>query len=201
VSGCLAGLCENFLYGFKAAPMGPLAPPTRDGSVGLPLRSARPASGARSAGAKGRTGAAETQGSHGAAADLTRGPLAAAPSGLCGRPGRPPDRGQAYSRRPRVKSAALSARSRPQAALPAVSRPARPVVDLARQQRLVLHPLSAAAQARAAEARRRHGPDRTNRPARARSPLSRPPGVRFGGKRGAGSDAGRLRGAGAKDQP
>jgi hypothetical protein len=35
-----------------------------------------------------RHGAAETGGSHGAAADLTREPLAAAPSGLCGRPGK-----------------------------------------------------------------------------------------------------------------
>jgi hypothetical protein len=60
----------------------------------------------RSAGAKGKGGAAEPQGSRGATADLTRGPLAAAPSGSCGRSGRPPDRGQAYSRRPRVKSAA-----------------------------------------------------------------------------------------------
>ena len=34
---CRQDLCENFLCGFKAAPLGPLAPPTRDGAAGLPL--------------------------------------------------------------------------------------------------------------------------------------------------------------------
>ena len=80
--------CENFLYCFKAAPRGRSR--RRLGTARPSSRSApaRPASGARSAGAKGKDGAAGTQGSHGAAADLTRGPLAAAPSGLCGRPGK-----------------------------------------------------------------------------------------------------------------
>ena len=77
-----------------------------DGAAGLPLRSRPAGLWRRSAGAKGEDTGPQNPGSHGAAADLTRGPLAAAPSGLCGRPGRRPDRGQAYSRRPRVKSAA-----------------------------------------------------------------------------------------------
>jgi hypothetical protein len=42
----------------------------------------------RSAGAKGSGQARRTRGSQRAAANLTRGPLAAAPSGLCGRPGK-----------------------------------------------------------------------------------------------------------------
>ena len=104
--GATRCVCENFLYGFKAAPRGRSRRRLGRRGRAPAAAPARPASGARSAGAKGKDGAAETRGSHGAAADLTRGPLAAAPSGLCGRPGRPPDRGQAYSRRPRVKSAA-----------------------------------------------------------------------------------------------
>src|SRR5580700_7536746 len=90
----------------QCGPEGPLAPPTRRPGRHSAKAPRRPAKDAGRLARKAKTGAAETRGSHGAAADLTRGPLAAAPSGLCGRPGRPPDRGQAYSRRPRVKSAA-----------------------------------------------------------------------------------------------
>jgi hypothetical protein len=45
---------------------------------------------------KAKSGAAETWGSHGTAADLTREPSRRPSSGLYGRPGRPPDRRQAY---------------------------------------------------------------------------------------------------------
>jgi hypothetical protein len=53
-----------------------------------------------------RHGAAETQGSHRAAANLTRGPSRRLHRAYTGDLERPPDRGQAYSRHPRVKSAA-----------------------------------------------------------------------------------------------
>ena len=94
------GLCENFLYGFKAAPRGR----TRRRHGGLVVAHAdAPAPPGPDAGRlarKARRGAPEPRGSHGAAADLTRGPRAAASSGLQGRPEVRPDRGQAYSRRP-----------------------------------------------------------------------------------------------------
>ena len=97
--------CENFLYGFKAAPRAARAADS-DGTAALPLRSARLASGAGRLARKAKNGAAETRGSHGAAADLTRGPLAAAPSGyeadLEGRP----IAGKRTAAAPCVKSAA-----------------------------------------------------------------------------------------------
>jgi len=73
---------ENLLYRFQGGPEGPLAPPARDGSAALPLALTRgwPLTPGRLA-RKAKGGAAEIRGSHGAAADLTRGPLAAAPSG------------------------------------------------------------------------------------------------------------------------
>ena len=59
----------------------------RRGRAPAPLPLGRPLAPGRLA-RKARTWGSGNPGSHGAAADLTRGPLAAAPSGLCGRPGK-----------------------------------------------------------------------------------------------------------------
>ena len=68
-------------------PRGPLAPPTRMAQPGSRFTLARLASVAGRL-ARRQIAGRRTRGSHRAAADLTRGPLAAAPSGLCGRPGK-----------------------------------------------------------------------------------------------------------------
>ncbi len=57
---CLNGTCENFLYGFKAAPRGARAADS-DGSARLPLRSRLVGLYRRSAGAKGKDGAGEPE--------------------------------------------------------------------------------------------------------------------------------------------
>lgn len=65
---CHWALCEIFLYGFKAAPKGPLAPP-RLAQPSSRFAPARLASSASRLARKERSGAAETRGSRGAAAD------------------------------------------------------------------------------------------------------------------------------------
>jgi hypothetical protein len=107
---CRRRLCENFLYGFKAAPTGPLAPPARTAQPGSRCRSRPAGLWRRPAGAKGKgtgplkpgksrsRGGFDTGTPRGGSIGLMRATLE-----------RPPDRGQAYSRRPRVKSAAPSA--------------------------------------------------------------------------------------------
>lgn len=66
----------------QGGPEGPLAPPARDGSAALPLPlpRGRPLAPARLA-RKAKAGPQKPEAVSGAAADLTRGPLAAAPSG------------------------------------------------------------------------------------------------------------------------
>jgi hypothetical protein len=104
---CLADASVRTSCTGSRRPRGPLAPPTRTARPHSRCRSRAAGLWRRSAGAKGKgAGPLKPEEVAQAAVDLTRGPLAAAPSGLCGRPGRPPDRGQAYSRRPRVKSTA-----------------------------------------------------------------------------------------------
>ena len=66
--------CENFLYGFKAAPRGRSRRRLGTAQPRSCSAPARLASDARSAGAKGKERGRGTRGSHGAAADLTREP-------------------------------------------------------------------------------------------------------------------------------
>jgi hypothetical protein len=95
----------------KAAPRGRSRPPPRRPPRRSRCRSRSRSVGAwcRSAGATRQAGAAGNRGSHRAAVNLTRGPLAAAPIGLTGASWEArPIAGKRTSRRPRVKSAALS---------------------------------------------------------------------------------------------
>jgi hypothetical protein len=92
--------------------MGPLAPPARDGSPGLPL-SLPPGwplapAGWREDKDRGRRNPRK---SRSRAGFDTGPPSRRLPRAYAVDLGRPPDRGQAYSRRPRVKSAAPQARS------------------------------------------------------------------------------------------
>ena len=94
-------------------PQGALAPPTRTAHPGSPLP-LPPGWPLAPAGWRERQRrAAETRGKHGAAADLTRGPLAAAPSGLCGDLGGRPIAGRRTAAAPcQIRRSVIRPRSR-----------------------------------------------------------------------------------------
>ena len=87
-------LCENFLYGFKAAPRAARAADSA-GTAELPLRSRPAGLCRRPAGAKSKGLGPQNPRKSRSRGGFDKGTLAAAPSGLCGDLGRPPDRGQA----------------------------------------------------------------------------------------------------------